>query len=501
MRSDLFLIYNYRGKQFVIAKDDPEIHRLFRLGKKLVIGSDAKNLWQIYDNKFPKKYVFVEKGQDSYFVNLQKNMSIVVSDGNKELTLEELKSKGLLKNNKLYLKEGYSGSVHINENTEIKFRFVRGSVALTEDQKRMVANFTKRPPLASDQKITRSLIFIVLILVIAFASYMNYVYEPVVKKSVFEQTRDNLKREMTVSAEVKVNTPTNVATVEKTGGEGEKIDETPQEVTPTDDQTTNANTMSNADALALISATQVDLVNQTMSTQNTQVAGMPSGGGGGGAISGSLISSTMSGLKGNNNRKTTINIGNVSTSTSIDDRINALAAGRGLDTGLAAVGAGGESVTTVAEGRATNLIASTDINAIKDYNANVGKNPGGGIEDTGTANVAVSGLPKTVDPKAIIEEPTVTGETAQQSRVKQWFTGTMGPQISGLYNTYKLTKPIRGYLDFTFKIVKGKVVKVTITGSIKDKKFINELRKILNKKTITGLVDYDSKPIRKNFGN
>ncbi|OQY37558.1 MAG: hypothetical protein B6226_05080 [Candidatus Cloacimonetes bacterium 4572_65] len=187
MNKTLLVKLFYKGKVFFVALSEGSDNKNFLIGKKLKIGTGNKILWQLFENDFPAIFDLIVKVKDSYYLNLHKSMSLDIQSDGKQLGLEELKSKGLLKDKQLLLKENCSGAIHIGENTKVTFTYINPKdTALTESEKKLLASIVQVPKLSAQDKFSRIAVTSVVFIIIIMAVVWSQTYVPVKEQSIFE---------------------------------------------------------------------------------------------------------------------------------------------------------------------------------------------------------------------------------------------------------------------------------------------------------------------------
>ncbi|MBW6515982.1 MAG: hypothetical protein K0B81_05105 [Candidatus Cloacimonetes bacterium] len=169
----LSLRFYYKGKNLDTAKEIRDIK------DKFVIGSDKYIQWQILDKTFPKKHLLIKKAKDGFKLFLLKGMQLTVKKGNQILTEEALRSKNLLKRNELFLDKETTGYVTCARDWSIAYEYVKAHPkVLTEEDRRMIQTYHRRPPLTGQQKISRNSIILVILLTLIGAYLFEKFYTP-----------------------------------------------------------------------------------------------------------------------------------------------------------------------------------------------------------------------------------------------------------------------------------------------------------------------------------
>ena len=170
----LTLTLKYKGKD--LQKYPSRFQ--YDFGNKVIIGSDKNLQWQILDETFPKRHNFVIKKGNSFIMNLTKGMKLIVKKDGRNLDENELRNKNLLSENELKLDEDTEGIVTFGQEWAIEYAFeISHKYIPTQEEVAIVKQFTKKPPLTSEQKVNKmflliGLFFAVLAMYIAKKTYV-----------------------------------------------------------------------------------------------------------------------------------------------------------------------------------------------------------------------------------------------------------------------------------------------------------------------------------------
>lgn len=147
----LNLKLHYKGKLLDIAKYGRDFTQ------KLYIGSSKFLFWQILDNRFPEKHLFLRKKDNNFFMELLPEMKPAFSHNNQELSKEALISKHLMLGNEIQLTPDMTGSVQIDHDWVISYEFTEPyHVVYTEQEKQIINQYARRAELKPFQKFTRN---------------------------------------------------------------------------------------------------------------------------------------------------------------------------------------------------------------------------------------------------------------------------------------------------------------------------------------------------------
>jgi hypothetical protein len=476
-----FLIkYLYKGKQFSVAFSEGTTNKHFLIGKKLTIGSDPSLLWQIYNPSFPKKHDLIINENGKYYFNLLKSFSISVKKGDKDLSLDEIKSLGLLKDNRLYLNEDYEGEVVIDENTTISFRAIPKPAPLTAEQKKLVSLLNRWPAISTQQKVTRFTVISVILAIIIFASIVGWTYTPSRAKTIFDRTEENIMVSMQVESPIEISQETTEfyeepEIIEEGDGEAEAKAQEEAEQRAADAQ-----------------RIQDRIAQRRRSAQANSQERYQNVGEGGGDQAGTgtalAVRSRVRGLRGTSRASSSFDI-DVDTDSDYGGIAEAL--GRQADSQIntAVVSARGVRASDV-RGRRTARIGSGETADIGTLNSNLGD----GFEKVETiesTEIDDTELEKRQIERTKRERRDLT-DNEKETQIREWFTSAILPRINQEFNSYKLRKTIRGKLDFRLIFKDDKIIKAIIRGqgSINDKTFIANLQKIIEGRALVDIGTY-----------
>ncbi|GEM_PF-335241 len=124
---------------------------------KLFIGSSKYLFWQILDNKFPEKHLFMSKKDNKFRLNLLPGMSYTVRKGDVELDKETLISRNLLSDNSVILSNDMTGQIRIAPDWTVTYEFNEPRILVyTEEEKQIISQYSRRTELLPFQKFTRN---------------------------------------------------------------------------------------------------------------------------------------------------------------------------------------------------------------------------------------------------------------------------------------------------------------------------------------------------------
>ncbi|MBI9032780.1 hypothetical protein JEZ13_12380 [bacterium] len=475
MNKKRFLVkYIYKGKQVTVAwsEGNENTSKFFLLGNKLTIGSDPTLLWQIFNPAFPKKHDLIIKENQDYYINLLKSFSIQVNKDGKELGLDELKSLGLLKDNRLYLKDDFNGSIIIDDKTTITFNSFPKPAPLNPEQLKLVALLTRYPKATGMNKFTKYSVVLVILFLIGFASIIGWTYTPPPKENIFSMT----EREMTVAIPVRrVDTSSQVATYEEVATDTEAD----VEEAPTDQE---AQAVADRQALTQRAAQRAAQRRETTTTAQRYTGGQVASVGGQAGTGEALgVKSRLKGLQGSSRASSSFSNLDVDTSSEYGDIARSLARQKDDQLGTAVVSARGVSADQI-RGRKTASIGSEGGANLGEIASNIGD--GYAVQTIEGEDVDGTGL-ETGKIQARKREVVKLSDTQKDNQLTEWFTNAILPRINQEYDKYKLRKSIRGELIITLIFQDGKIIRANIRGlgSINDREFISTIKNLLEKRS------------------
>jgi hypothetical protein len=169
----LNLKLSYKGKLLDIIKSGRDFDNSW------YIGSNKYLFWQILDPNFPNKHLFLVKKGNDYFLQLVPGSNVSCSKNGNPVDASFLQQNGILKGTSLLLRNDMSGTVALNPEWEIKYEFTEPWVrVLTEEERMIVAQYSRRSELTASERFNRSLILLFIFLTVAFILVYDFVLKP-----------------------------------------------------------------------------------------------------------------------------------------------------------------------------------------------------------------------------------------------------------------------------------------------------------------------------------
>ncbi len=215
----------YQGKVLNFAQEGKEIK------KKFFIGSNKYLFWQILDNKFPDKHLFITEKGNQLYMQLPPGATLTCSKDNNPVDSAYLTQNSILKGTELLLRPDMTGSVAIAPQWEISYDFREPRITiLTPEEKQIVAQYARFSEPTAMERFNRNLLLLFVLLTIIFVLIFDLALKP---KASFDATLEQKlatlqKAEMVKSEIAKVEG----STFEQPSG-GQEQDITPETpVTP-----------------------------------------------------------------------------------------------------------------------------------------------------------------------------------------------------------------------------------------------------------------------------
>lgn len=213
----LNLTLHYKGK----VLDRVRYGKDFK--SKFFIGSSKYLFWQILDESFPDKHLFLTKKGDQLYLQLPPGAKISCSKGGKPVDNSFLQSNYILQENKLLLAPDMTGTLSIAPDWEISYEFKEPYIAvLTPEQQQLAAQFARRPQPTAIERFNRNLILLFILLTAVFV----IIFDLFLKKQITYDTTLEQKIKTVQNAErIQAEALAKPSTFEEAG----EVAELPQE--------------------------------------------------------------------------------------------------------------------------------------------------------------------------------------------------------------------------------------------------------------------------------
>jgi hypothetical protein len=172
-KTQLNLILSYKGKTLDVIKQGKDFTN------KWIIGSNKRLLWQILDTSFPFQHrLLIQKGDNSY-LQMPPGASLTCSKDGKPVEAAYLQQNGILQGGSLLLRNDMAGTIKIAPDWDISYEYAEPRVLrLTDQEQRLVAQYSRREALTPSERANRTLILVCLIVGIIFLLVYDYVLKP-----------------------------------------------------------------------------------------------------------------------------------------------------------------------------------------------------------------------------------------------------------------------------------------------------------------------------------
>ena len=173
-KTQLNLELSYKGKVLDYIKHGQGVFK-----NKWFVGSNKYLLWQVLDPAFPDKHQLIAQKGNEFYMKLVPGAKLDCSKDGKPVDQAFLQSNGLLKGNELQLRNDMTGTLVLNPDWEIHYRFIEPYVhILTEEERQIVAQYSRRAEGTQEEKFNRAMILVFLFLTLALLLIYDLVLKP-----------------------------------------------------------------------------------------------------------------------------------------------------------------------------------------------------------------------------------------------------------------------------------------------------------------------------------
>lgn len=167
-KTQLNLELSYKGKVLDYIKYGSGLFK-----NSWFIGSNKHLLWQVLLPSFPDKHKLISQKGNELFLNMLPGSKLECTKAGKSMDQSTLASQGVLKGNTLLLQNDMSGTLVLNPDWQINYRFIEPyAYVLTEEQRQIVATYSRRAEGTPQEKMGR--LMIIVFLVLTFIVLMVY---------------------------------------------------------------------------------------------------------------------------------------------------------------------------------------------------------------------------------------------------------------------------------------------------------------------------------------
>lgn len=173
-KTQLNLELSYKGKVLDYIKSGSGIFK-----DKWFLGSNKHLLWQILLPAFPDKHQLISFKNNSFFMKLLPNATLQCNQDGKPVDKNSLMSNGLLQGDLLQLRSNMSGTLVLDQDWEVRYKFIEPYVyVLTHEQREIVAQYSRRAEATPQEKMGRTLILLFLFITMAVLLIYDIVLKP-----------------------------------------------------------------------------------------------------------------------------------------------------------------------------------------------------------------------------------------------------------------------------------------------------------------------------------
>lgn len=159
----LNLKLNYKGKVLDFVREGRDFK------KKFFIGKDKYLYWQILDENFPERHLFITEKGDQYYMQLSPGAKVSCAKDGSPVDSGYLSQNNILKGTELQLRKDMTGSVAIAPDWEIAYEFKEPWVTvLTPEEKQIAAQYARYSEPSAMERFNRNLVLLFVFLTFVF---------------------------------------------------------------------------------------------------------------------------------------------------------------------------------------------------------------------------------------------------------------------------------------------------------------------------------------------
>jgi hypothetical protein len=159
----LNLKLNYKGKPLDFVRHGRDFKNKFFIGK------DKYLFWQILDDNFPEKHLFISEKGNQLFMELTPGAKLSCNKDGNPVDSSYLTQNNILKGTELQLRPDMTGTVAIAPNWEISYEFKEPWVTvLTPEEKQIAAQYARYSEPSAMERFNRNLVLLFVFLTIVF---------------------------------------------------------------------------------------------------------------------------------------------------------------------------------------------------------------------------------------------------------------------------------------------------------------------------------------------
>ncbi|MGI6198213.1 MAG: hypothetical protein ACOYIS_03675 [Candidatus Cloacimonadaceae bacterium] len=173
-KTQLNLELLYKGKTLDYIKYGSGLFK-----KDWFIGSNKHLLWQVLLPSFPDKHKLISQKGNEHYMNLLPGSKLECEKGGKAMDAAALSSQGLLQGDALLLQSDMEGTLTLHPDWQVKYRYIEPWVTvLTEEQRQIVATYSRRAESTPQEKMGRTMIILFLVLTIIVLTIYDLALKP-----------------------------------------------------------------------------------------------------------------------------------------------------------------------------------------------------------------------------------------------------------------------------------------------------------------------------------
>lgn len=173
-KTQLNLELNYKGKDLDKIKHGSGLFK-----KEWFIGSNKHLLWQVLLPSFPDKHKLVTQKGNELYLNLLPGSQLECVKHGQNMDQAALSGQRLLSGNSLLLQNDMEGTLTLHPDWQVKYSFGEPyTYVLTEEEKQIVATYSRRAESTPQEKFGRSMIILFLFITIVFLGIYDLALKP-----------------------------------------------------------------------------------------------------------------------------------------------------------------------------------------------------------------------------------------------------------------------------------------------------------------------------------
>lgn len=173
-KTQLNLELSYKGKVLDYIKHGSGVFK-----KEWFIGSNKHLLWQVLLPSFPDKHKLITVKGNELYLNMLPGSKLQCTKGGQNMDQAALSGQGMLKGNSLLLQNDMSGTLSLNPDWQVNYRFIEPyAYVLTEEQRQIVATYSRRAESTPQEKLGRTMVILFLVLTLVLLVIYDLALKP-----------------------------------------------------------------------------------------------------------------------------------------------------------------------------------------------------------------------------------------------------------------------------------------------------------------------------------